>query len=167
MATDSAKFQLTGSVNHKNPYTKFLNILLPELRHVAMASVDEERLPDSVLAQIPRHAEKRNGGDHRPRHQNFELEGLNLEFLAAGTSRELDLGERQHDGEQEEGEPGERGAEEGVLAEAEEAEEFFQSGQGLVELRVGVGQEGDLRRRHECTSGVLRRYKRGYAVERE
>lgn len=122
---------------------------------MAMASVDEERLPDAVLAQVPRHAEKRNCGDHRPRDQNLELECLNLEFLAPpGTSRELDLGERQHDGEQEEGEPGERGAEEGVLAEAEEAEEFFQSGQGLVELRVGIGREGDLRRRHECTIGV-------------
>lgn len=126
---------------------------------MAMASVDEERLPDAVLAQIPRHAEKRNGSDHRPRDQNFELECLNLEFLAPGTFREVDLGERQRDGEQEEGEPRERGAEESLLAEAEEAEEFFQSGQGQVELRVGVGQEGDLRRRHGCTSGVLGRYK--------
>lgn len=93
-----------------------------------MAAVDEERLPDSVLAQVPRHAEERDGGDHRAGDEDLELERLDLELLAAGAPRELDLGERESDGEQEEGGPGERGAEESAVAEAEEGEEFLQSG---------------------------------------
>lgn len=93
-----------------------------------MAAIDEESLPDSVLAEVPGHAEERNGGDHRPRDENLEVEGLDLELLAGGASGELDLGEGKSDGEEEEGEPGERGAEESVLAEAEEAEEFLECG---------------------------------------
>lgn len=61
---------------------------------MAMASVDEECLPDAIIAQIPRDAEKGNGGDRRPRNENFKLESLDLELLASETPRELDCEER-------------------------------------------------------------------------
>ncbi|KAG6385970.1 hypothetical protein SASPL_154853 [Salvia splendens] len=101
-----------------------------------MATIDEERLPDSVLAEVPRQAEERNGGDHRTRDENLELEGLDLELLAGGASGELDLGERKSEGEQEEGEPGEGGAEESVVAEAEEAEEFFECAKSIKNVET-------------------------------
>lgn len=74
-----------------------------------VGAIDKERLPDAILAEVPRHAEQGDGGDHRPRNEDLKLESLDLELLAAGAPGELECEERQHDGEQEEGEPGERG----------------------------------------------------------